>query len=120
MLLRLRPGRGVTVEDRPESRAADPAAARERYKSDLRASRRAVRVVCGADTGDAHTGLAVVVVALVVVWSFKGPGTGGPVTGVFAALYLLLVGVGRLRGHRRMNAWRWAYLVGFGSWGQMI
>ncbi|MFF7143837.1 hypothetical protein [Streptomyces nodosus] len=56
----------------PEGPHADPDAARERYKADMRASHGAVRNLFRVELPIAHVGLAIVIIASVfagVVWS---------------------------------------------------
>ncbi|MEU8882793.1 hypothetical protein [Streptomyces hydrogenans] len=98
----------------PEGPAADPEAARERYATDIRAERKALREVFRADLPAAHFGLGIVVVASVVVGLFAGPIVGALVAGSFAALFLVVLVVMLLRGIRRLDAGRRAYLFTFG------
>ncbi|MFD5329466.1 hypothetical protein [Streptomyces sp. NPDC127092] len=101
----------------PEGPAADPGAARERYSSDMRAERKALREVFGADLPSAHLGLGIVIAASVVVGLLAGPIVGALVAGSFAALFLLALVVTLLRGIGGLDAARRAYLFTFG-WGQ--
>ena len=78
------------MERWPEGSAADPVAARERYDSDMRAVRKALREVVRADLPAAHFGLGVVVIASVIVGLFAGPAAGALVAGAFVLLFLLL------------------------------
>ncbi|MFI9600013.1 hypothetical protein ACIHCX_09045 [Streptomyces sp. NPDC052043] len=102
------------MEQWPEGPAAEPKAARERYASDMRASRKALREVIRADLPAAHFGLGIVVVASVVVGLFAGAITGALVAGFFAALFLVALAVMLRRGIRGMDAGRRAYLFTFG------
>ncbi|MBM9510406.1 hypothetical protein [Actinacidiphila acididurans] len=101
----------------PEGPAADPEAARERYESDLRASRANARDAMRAEVLDAHFGLGIVVVASVIVGWLQGPVTGALVAGTFAALFTGVLAVIRLRRVRGRDAMRRAYLLVFG-WGR--
>ncbi|WP_242647097.1 hypothetical protein [Streptomyces nodosus] len=102
------------MERWPEGSAADPEAARERYASDMRASRKALREVIRADLPAAHFGVGIVVVASVVVGLFAGSIAGALVAGFFAALFFVALAVMLLRGIRGMDAGRRAYLFTFG------
>ncbi|MFB7429624.1 hypothetical protein ACFC0K_40875 [Streptomyces hydrogenans] len=104
----------MTMEQWPEGPAVDPEAARERYVSGMRASRKALREVVRADLPAAHFGLGIVVVASVVVGLFAGPIVGALVAGSFAALFLVALVVMLLRGIRGLDAGRRAYLFTFG------
>ncbi|MFF9457322.1 hypothetical protein [Streptomyces flaveolus] len=103
----------------PEGPAADPEAARERYTSDLRASRKALREAIRADLPVAHVGLAIVVVASALLGLFTQPAAGAFVAGAFAALFLAALAVLLLRGVRGLDAARRAYLFSFG-WANWI
>ncbi|WP_371648380.1 MULTISPECIES: hypothetical protein [unclassified Streptomyces] len=109
----------MTVQQWPEGPGADQDAARERYKSDMRTTRTALREVFRADMPAAHGGVAVVVVAGVVVGCFAGPVAGGLVAAGFAVLFFVAVAVMYLRGIRGADAWRRSYLCTFG-WGNWI
>ncbi|MFD9164034.1 hypothetical protein ACFVZ8_18925 [Streptomyces sp. NPDC059558] len=68
----------------PEGKYADPQKARERYEAGLGVDRKARAELFRFDTGEAHGGLAVVLVAAVVVGCFGSPAAaalwvGGPV-----------------------------------------
>ncbi|MFC9056385.1 hypothetical protein [Streptomyces anthocyanicus] len=102
------------MEQWPEGPAVDPKAARERYASDMRASRKALREVIRADLSAAHFGLGVVVVASAAVGLFAGAIAGALVAGFFAALFLAALAVMLLRGIRGIDAGRRAYLFTFG------
>ncbi|MFF0040058.1 hypothetical protein ACFYRG_28110 [Streptomyces mirabilis] len=106
--------RGTMVDRWPEGPAADPEAARERYDSDMRASRKALRETVRADQPAAHFGLGLVVVASVIVELLVGPVAGVLVAGAFAALFLVVLVVLLLRGLRGLDAGRRAYLFTFG------
>ncbi|MGW5232264.1 hypothetical protein ACWEQU_08180 [Streptomyces nodosus] len=102
------------MEQWPEGSAADPEAARERYASDMRASRKTLRGVIRADLPAAHFGLGIVVVASVVVGLFAGAIAGALVAGFFTALFLVTLAGMLLRGISGMDAGRRAYLFTFG------
>ncbi|MFF6888075.1 hypothetical protein ACFY9F_33360 [Streptomyces sp. NPDC012421] len=104
----------MTMEQWPEGPAADPVAARGRYVSDMRASRRALREVVRADLPAAHFGLGIVLVASAVAGLFASPIAGALVAGSFAALFLVALVVMLLRGIRGLDAGRRAYLFSFG------
>ncbi|MER6847020.1 hypothetical protein AB0A81_26435 [Streptomyces flaveolus] len=103
----------------PEGPVADPEAARERYTSDLRASRKALREAIRADLPVAHVGLGIVVVASALLGLFTQPAAGALVAGAFAALFLAALAVMLLRGIRGLDAARRAYLFSFG-WANWI
>ncbi|MEU6272983.1 hypothetical protein ABZ871_11290 [Streptomyces populi] len=107
------------MEQWPEGPVADPEAAWERYDSDMRATRKALREVLRADLPAAHFGLGVVVVASVVVGCFATPVAGVLVAGAFATLSLVALAAMFLRGVRGPDAWRRAYLFTFG-WANWI
>jgi hypothetical protein len=109
----------MTVQRWPEGPVADPHAARERYDTDARATRTALREVVRADVPAAHVGLGIVVVASVVVGCFAAPVVGALVVGAFAALFLVALVVVFLRGIRGLDAPRRAYLFTFG-WANWI
>ncbi|MFE2531528.1 hypothetical protein [Streptomyces sp. NPDC059371] len=103
----------------PEGSAADPEAARERYESDMRTTRAALREAARADMPAAHFGVAVVIAASVVLGLFAGPVAGSLVVGVFGALFLMTLAVMFVRGIRGVDAcWR-SYLFTFG-WANWI
>ncbi|MEV7185396.1 hypothetical protein [Kitasatospora sp. NPDC093102] len=104
----------MMTEQWPEGPAADPEAARERYASDLRAERKALREAIRADLPAAHFGLGIVIVASAVVGLFAGPIAGALVAGAFAALFLAALTVMLLLGIRGLDAGRRAYLFAFG------
>ncbi|MFE0654484.1 hypothetical protein ACFVZH_38745 [Streptomyces sp. NPDC059534] len=102
------------MEQWPEGPAADPEEARERYASDMRAERKALREVIRADLPAAHFGLGIVIVASAVVGLFAGPIAGAVVAGSFAALFLVALVFMLLRGIRGLEAARRTYLFTFG------
>ncbi|MDI2128759.1 hypothetical protein [Yinghuangia seranimata] len=104
----------MTVQRWPEGSEADPEAARERYNSDMRATRKALREVVRADLPTAHFGLGIVFVASAAVGYFAGPAAGALVAGAFGALFFGALVVMFLRGIRGMDAARRAYLFTFG------
>lgn len=94
---------------------ADPAAARRRYDTDLRAARRAGRDVLRSDLPAAHGGAVVVLLAAVIVGILVGLTTGLLVVAAFAALFLTAYAVMCLPGvGNESPAWRRAYLLAFG------
>ncbi|WP_329323432.1 hypothetical protein OIE77_39165 [Streptomyces sp. NBC_01715] len=106
--------RGTSVEKWSEGPAADPEAARERYTSDMRAERKALREVIGADLPAAHLGLGIVVIATVLVSLGAGPAGGALVAGVFGLLFVGALAAMFLRGVRGLEAGRRACLFTFG------
>lgn len=108
----------MTVQQWPEGPVADPEAARERYNSDMRATRKALGEVVRTDLSAAHFGLGIEVVASVVVGCFAAPVVGALVVGAFAALFLVALAVMFLRGIRGPDARHRAYLVtvGWANW----
>ncbi|MDX3249015.1 hypothetical protein, partial [Streptomyces sp. ME18-1-4] len=109
----------VMAEQWPEGPAADQELARERYDSDMRAVRGALREVLRADPSDAHLGLGIVLFASVLVGLLARPVAGALVSGSFAALFLATLLIMRLRGIRGREAGRRAYLFTFG-WGRWV
>jgi cobalamin biosynthesis protein CobD/CbiB len=106
------------VEQWPEGAAADPEAARQRYDSDMKASREALREVVRADLPTAHLGPGIVAVVAVAVGCFATPLAGALVAGAFAALFLGALAVMFPRGVQGVDALRRSYLFTFGwaSW----
>ena len=104
----------------PEGSAADPEAARKRYDSDTRATRKALREVFRVDLPDAHSGPGIVIAASVVVGLLLGPAAGALVAGAFAFLLLATLAVMFLRRIRGVDATRRAYLFasGWAGWVQ--
>lgn len=98
----------------PEGPSADPAAARERYNSDMRATRGALREAVRADLPAAHFGLGIVIVVSVVAGFAVRPTIGAGIGGTFTALFLTTLSVIFLRGTRGKDALRRAYLFTFG------
>ena len=98
---------------------ADQAAARERYDSDMRVSRRQVRELLRADLPAAHFGLGIVIVASVVAGLAAGAAVGVGIGGAFAVLFLVTLAVTFLRGVRGADALQRAYLFAFG-WANWI
>lgn len=103
----------------PEGPEADAAAARERYDSDMRAARGAVREVFRADLPAANFGLGIVIVVSVVVGFAARAAVGAGIGGAFAVLFLATLLVMVLRGLRGEDALRRAYLFTFG-WANWI
>ncbi|MFB7496669.1 hypothetical protein ACFC09_18615 [Streptomyces sp. NPDC056161] len=104
----------MMVTQWPEGPAADPEAARERYASDMKATREASRNAVRADLPAAHFGSALVVVTSALVGYFVAPAAGALVAGAFAALFMVARAVMFLRGVRGVEASRRAYLFTFG------
>lgn len=102
------------MEPWPEGNTADPEAARERYLSDMRAERKALREAIRADLPAAHLGLGIVTAASAGAGMFAGPIAAARVAGSFAALFLAAWAVMLLRGIRGLDAGRRAYLFTFG------
>ncbi|NED10836.1 hypothetical protein [Streptomyces sp. SID9124] len=102
------------MEQGSEKFGADTEAARARYRSDMRASRKALRDAVRADLPAAHFGLGIVVVASVVTGLFEGAVVGSLVAGFFGAAFLAFLAVMLLRGIRGVDAGRRAYLSTFG------
>ena len=104
----------MMVEQWPDGPAADPEAARERYNSEMKAMRKALREAVRADLPAAHFGLSIVVVASAIVGYFAAPAAGALVAEIFAALFIVALAVMLLRGIRGVDSWRRAYLFTFG------
>ncbi|MYQ49308.1 hypothetical protein GTW40_30540 [Streptomyces sp. SID4985] len=102
------------MERWPEGPAADPEAARERYDSDMRAERKALREAIRADLPAAHFGLGIVIAASVIVGLLVGPVAGVLVAGALAVLFLVALAVMFVRGVRGLDAGRRAYVFTFG------
>lgn len=102
------------MEHWPEGPAAAPEKARERYNSDLRQSRRALRAPVRADLPAARLDLGVVIVAAVIVGVCAGPARGALAVGAFAALFLVVQAVVLVRGTRGVDAGRRAHLFASG------
>ncbi|MFH8760477.1 hypothetical protein [Streptomyces atroolivaceus] len=107
------------MERWPEGPSADPKAARERYGSGIRESRRAWREARQATLPAAHFGLGTVNVASVIVGLSAGPVPGLLVAGAFTALFLVARAVMMLRGVRGPDGVRRACLLTFG-WANWI
>ncbi|MER8045274.1 hypothetical protein [Streptomyces sp. NPDC094032] len=104
----------MTVEQWPEGPAADQDAARQRYASDMRATREALRESVRADLPAAHLRLGIVAVASLVVAWLTSPVAGIAVAGLFAALLIAVLTVLTARGVHVRDAWRRSYLFTFG------
>jgi hypothetical protein len=102
------------MERWPEGPAADPEAARERYDSGMRGTRRALRGAIEADMPAAHLGLGVVAVASVLVGLFMGPAAGALMAGAFVPLFLAALLIMFARGVRGADTGRRAYVLTFG------
>lgn len=107
------------MEPWSEGRAADPTAARQRYRSGTRAERRALREALRADPATAHLGLGVVLLVALAVGVFVSPVAGAAVAGAFAALFVAAGTVVFLRRHRGTAVLRRAYVFTFG-WAQWL
>nr|WP_240512691.1 hypothetical protein [Streptomyces griseoruber] len=103
----------------PEGSNADPDAARERYKADMRASRGAVRNLFRVEMPVAHMGLAITIIASVLVGVAWSPRTGVIIAGAFAALFVVALAVALLAGSRGRDAVCAAYKFTFG-WADWI
>ncbi|MET7855549.1 hypothetical protein ABZT48_47305 [Streptomyces avermitilis] len=103
----------------PEGPNADPDAARERYKADTQASRGAMRELFRMETGVAHFGLAIVIIACIFVGVVWSPRIGAIIAGAFAALFVVALAVALLAGSRGRDAARAAYKFTFG-WADWI
>lgn len=77
----------------PEGKYADPQKARERYEAGLGVDREARAELFRFDTGEAHGGLAVVLVAAVVVGCFGSPAAAALWVGGPAAVVHLLASI---------------------------
>ncbi|MEU9780775.1 hypothetical protein AB0H92_07325 [Streptomyces phaeochromogenes] len=109
----------LVEQEWPEGSNADPDAARDRYNTDMQASRRSMRNLFRVELPIAHMGLAITIIASVfagVVWS---PRTGVIISGAFAALFVAALAVALLAGSRGRNAVRAAYRFTFG-WADWI
>ncbi|MEU3244378.1 MULTISPECIES: hypothetical protein [unclassified Streptomyces] len=80
----------------------------------MRAERKALREVIGADLPAAHLGLGIVVIATVLVSLGAGPAGGALVAGVFGLLFVGALAAMFLRGVRGLEAGRRACLFTFG------
>ncbi|MFF5004442.1 hypothetical protein ACFY3G_16555 [Streptomyces phaeochromogenes] len=103
----------------PEGSNADPDAARDRYNTDMQASRRSMRNLLRVDLPIAHMGLAITIIASVFVGVVWSPRTGVIISGAFAALFVAALAVALLAGSRGRNAVRAAYKFTFG-WADWI
>ncbi|MFE9626737.1 hypothetical protein [Streptomyces sp. NPDC006527] len=103
----------------PEGSNADPDAARERYNADMQASRAAMRNLFRVELSIAHMGLAITIIASVLVGVVWSPRTGGIIAGAFAALFVVALAVALLIGRRGRYAVRAAYKFTFG-WANWI
>lgn len=98
----------------PEGPNADPDAAGDRYNADLQASRARTRKLCRAELPVAHSGLAITIVASVVVGVACSPGAGMIIAGSFAALFVVALVVVLVAGGGGWGAVRAAYRFTFG------
>lgn len=103
----------------PEGSNADPDAARERYTSDMQASRGAVRDLFRVELSVAHMGLAITIIASVLVGAAWSARTGVIFAGAFAALFVVALAAALLAGSRGRDAVRAAYKFAFG-WAEWI
>ncbi|WP_217251546.1 hypothetical protein [Streptomyces sp. AC602_WCS936] len=71
------------------------------------------------DIGGGHIGLAVTIIALIVVASFSGARWTSIVAGGFTAWFILALTVIHIRGGRGREAVRRAYVATFG-WGDYV
>jgi hypothetical protein len=103
----------------PQGPHADPEAARDRYNADMRESRSAMRNLFRVELSTAHMGLAIVIIASVLVGVAWSPRTGAIIGGAFAALFVVALCVAVLAGSRGRDAVRAAYKFTFG-WAEWI
>lgn len=103
----------------PEGSNADADAARERYNADMQASRGALRDLFRVELAIAHMGLAITIIASVLVGAAWSPRTGVIFAGAFAALFIVALAVALLAGSRGRDAVRAAYKFTFG-WANWI
>jgi hypothetical protein len=71
------------------------------------------------DIGGGHIGLAVTIIALIVVASFSGARWASIAAGGFTAWFILALTVIHIRGGRGRKAVRRAYVATFG-WGDYV
>ncbi|MFJ3516199.1 MULTISPECIES: hypothetical protein [unclassified Streptomyces] len=71
------------------------------------------------DVGGGHIGLAVTIIALIVIASFSGPRWTLIVAGCVTAWFILALAVIHIRGGRGGEAVRRAYVATFG-WGDYV
>ncbi|WP_234307328.1 MULTISPECIES: hypothetical protein [unclassified Streptomyces] len=103
----------------PEGPHADPEAARDRYNTDIRESRAAVRNLFRVGLPVAHFGLGTVITVSVFVGVIWSPITGALIGGAFTALFVVALCVAVLAGSRGRDAVRAAYKFTFG-WAEWI
>ncbi|ALV50989.1 hypothetical protein [Streptomyces althioticus] len=103
----------------PEGRYADPDAARARYEADTSAARRSAREALRADLPAAHLGLAVTVIACLLVGAAWSPAAAWAVAGAFAALFTIVLTTRLVTGKGIRSAVRTAYTATFG-WADWI
>ncbi|GLW73955.1 hypothetical protein Kpho02_62530 [Kitasatospora phosalacinea] len=106
------------VQHWPEGREADPEAARERYRNDLREA-----LAEGGNgeaeplrVADGHLGLTLTVALAGLSGRLAGPACGAVVAAAGALLFVAALAVQYARGHRGRAALRRAYARGFGWW----
>jgi hypothetical protein len=102
----------------PEGRCAEPDAARARYEADLSTARRSAREL-RADLPTAHLGLAVTVIACLLVGAAWSPAAAWAVAGAFAALFTLVLTTRLVTGKGIRSAVRTAHTATFG-WANWI
>ncbi|CAL9646951.1 hypothetical protein SUDANB120_06504 (plasmid) [Streptomyces sp. enrichment culture] len=90
-----------------------------RWDRKVREERHSVREALRTDLPAAHLGLAVTIIALLVVASFSGARWALIISAAFAAWFLLALTVIHLGSGRGWDAVRRAYIATFG-WGNWI
>ncbi|QKW23767.1 hypothetical protein HUT16_35870 [Kitasatospora sp. NA04385] len=103
------------VQDWPEGRAADPAAARERYERDLGT---ALATPTGPPprTRDGHLGAALTVAVAALLGLLGGPAAAAGALAVAALLFVAALVRQHRRGHPGREALRRAYATAFTWW----
>ncbi len=94
-------------------------AARACYNRDIQQERHALREALRSDLPDAHMGLGVTVMVLIVVATFSGMRWTLIIAGALSAWFLLALAVIHIGSGRGRDAARRAYLATFG-WGNWI
>ncbi|MFJ4880760.1 hypothetical protein ACIP93_36880 [Streptomyces sp. NPDC088745] len=105
--------------ERSSERENIESAARARYNRDIQQERHALREALRSDLPDAHMGLGVTVIVLIVVATFSGPRWTLIIAGALSAWFLLALAVIHIGSGRGRDAVRRAYLATFG-WGNWI
>ncbi|MEU6760354.1 hypothetical protein [Streptomyces sp. NPDC046685] len=97
----------------------DTESASPRYDREIREERQSVRGALRTDLPAAHLGLAVTIIALLVVAGFSGIRWPLIISAAFAAWFLLAMAVIHIGSGRGWDAVRRAYVATFG-WGNWI